>query len=231
MDQGGSVMGALTDGTVGTLRREMHGHEPVVCFAGNGKEDRQSDDGVCMTLKARMGTGGGNVPLVAFKENAGMEFPSQTDKGETSPALQAQNQMAVAIGTDLYNGSVTGDVAATITTHGSSANSSGPTVAVAMVNMQGSKGNAVAQEDGPSFTLSAMHGHDVHAVATSAMQVRRLTPRECERLQGFPDDYTQVPHRGKPAADGPRYKALGNSMAVPCMAWIGRRIQMFERQA
>ena len=54
--------------------------------------------------------------------------------------------------------------------------------------------------------------------------VRRLTPRECERLQGFPDDYTLVQFRGKPAADGPRYRALGNSMAVPCMAWIGRRI-------
>jgi DNA (cytosine-5)-methyltransferase 1 len=54
--------------------------------------------------------------------------------------------------------------------------------------------------------------------------VRRLTPRECERLMGFPDDFTLVPYRGKPAADGPRYKALGNSMAVPCMAWIGRRI-------
>jgi DNA (cytosine-5)-methyltransferase 1 len=56
------------------------------------------------------------------------------------------------------------------------------------------------------------------------MAVRRLTPRECERLQGFPDDYTLVPHRGKPAADGPRYKALGNSMAVPVMRWIGQRI-------
>lgn len=54
--------------------------------------------------------------------------------------------------------------------------------------------------------------------------VRRLTPRECERLQGFPDGYTQVPYRNKEAADGPRYKALGNSMAVPCMAWIGQRI-------
>jgi len=54
--------------------------------------------------------------------------------------------------------------------------------------------------------------------------VRRLTPRECERLQGFSDDYTLVPHRGKPAADGPRYKALGNSMAVPVMRWIGERI-------
>ena len=61
-------------------------------------------------------------------------------------------------------------------------------------------------------------------VAQHAMQVRRLTPRECERLQGFPDDYTLIPYRKKPAADGPRYKALGNSMAVPCMAWIGKRI-------
>lgn len=58
----------------------------------------------------------------------------------------------------------------------------------------------------------------------SAMRVRRLTPTECERLQGFPDGWTQVPYRNKPAADGPRYKAIGNSMAVPVMAWIGRRI-------
>ena len=58
--------------------------------------------------------------------------------------------------------------------------------------------------------------------------VRRLTPRECERLQGFPDDYTLISHRGKPAADGPRYKALGNSMAVPVMRWIGERIAMVE---
>jgi DNA (cytosine-5)-methyltransferase 1 len=56
------------------------------------------------------------------------------------------------------------------------------------------------------------------------MAVRRLTPRECERLQGFPDDYTLVEYRGKLASDGPRYKALGNSMAVPVMHWIGQRI-------
>ena len=60
------------------------------------------------------------------------------------------------------------------------------------------------------------------------MAVRRLTPRECERLQGFPDDYTLTPYRGKPAADGPRYKALGNSMAVPVMHWIGKRIQQVQ---
>ena len=69
----------------------------------------------------------------------------------------------------------------------------------------------------------------VGAVYKTSMQVRRLTPRECERLQGFPDDYTLVQHRNKPAADGPRYKALGNSMAVPVMAWIGRRIAMVEQ--
>ena len=66
---------------------------------------------------------------------------------------------------------------------------------------------------------------------TAAVAVRRLTPREAERLQGFPDDYTAIPWRGKPAAecpDGPRYKALGNSMAVPVVRWIGRRIAMVD---
>nr|WP_242410682.1 DNA cytosine methyltransferase [Magnetospirillum gryphiswaldense] len=60
------------------------------------------------------------------------------------------------------------------------------------------------------------------------MAVRRLTPRECERLQGFPDDYTRIPWRRKApedCPDGPRYRGLGNSMAVPVMSWIGSRIQ------
>jgi len=61
-------------------------------------------------------------------------------------------------------------------------------------------------------------------VICNTMRVRRLTPVECERLQGFPDNYTNIPK----AADGPRYKALGNSMAVPVMHWIGKRIQMVE---
>jgi len=65
------------------------------------------------------------------------------------------------------------------------------------------------------------------AESSGRVVLRRLTPRECERLQGFPDDYTLIPYRGKAAEDcpdGPRYKALGNSMAVPCMRWIGERI-------
>lgn len=65
-------------------------------------------------------------------------------------------------------------------------------------------------------------------VAPPAMTVRRLTPREAERLQGFPDDFTLIPYRGKAAADGPRYRALGNSMAVPCIAWLLRRVREVE---
>jgi len=72
----------------------------------------------------------------------------------------------------------------------------------------------------------------VAAVYGSAMVVRRLTPVECERLQGFPDGYTQIPYRGKAreaCPDGPRYKALGNSMAVPVMRWIGERIAQVDQ--
>jgi DNA (cytosine-5)-methyltransferase 1 len=72
--------------------------------------------------------------------------------------------------------------------------------------------------------LAAEPGMNQQTYLHQAMQVRRLTPRECERLQGFPDDYTAITYRSKPAADGPRYKALGNSMAVPVMRWIGERI-------
>ncbi len=65
----------------------------------------------------------------------------------------------------------------------------------------------------------------VYAVYQSSMAVRRLSPKECERLQGFPDNYTNIKDK---CPDGPRYKALGNSMAVPVMAWIGKRIQEVE---
>jgi site-specific DNA-cytosine methylase len=79
-------------------------------------------------------------------------------------------------------------------------------------------------------TLQARHDSSPCAdrgmdVIATAMQVRRLTPVECERLQGFPDGYTDIKLKGKPTPDGPRYKALGNSWAVPVVHWIGKRIQ------
>jgi DNA (cytosine-5)-methyltransferase 1 len=76
--------------------------------------------------------------------------------------------------------------------------------------------------------LAAEPGMKQTSYIRQQMQVRRLTPRECERLQGFPDDHTLIPWRGKTAPDGPRYKALGNSMAVPVMRWIGQRIAHLE---
>jgi DNA (cytosine-5)-methyltransferase 1 len=98
--------------------------------------------------------------------------------------------------------------------------------AIAMsVSLRGREGGATAElgdEVGGCLRASGGGGDKAHVLAE--MAVRRLTPTECERLQGFPDGHTNVPYRGKPAADGPRYKALGNSMAVPVMRWIGQRI-------
>lgn len=91
----------------------------------------------------------------------------------------------------------------------------------------GSQNGRGVSEDGSMYTLNTV---DKHSVATGYI-VRRLTPTECERLQGMPDDHTKVPYRGKPAEecpDGPRYKAIGNSMAVPVMRWIGERIGMVD---
>lgn len=85
---------------------------------------------------------------------------------------------------------------------------------------QNANGSGYKEEQ--SFTLNVT---DVHGVAKD-MAVRRLTEVECERLQGFPDNYTNIKEN---CPSGPRYKALGNSMAVPVMKWIGNRINEYER--
>ena len=101
------------------------------------------------------------------------------------------------------------------------------TAAVA-VALRGREGGATAElgDEVQNCLRASSGGGDKPHVLTS-MQVRRLTPVECERLQGFPDNYTAIPWRKKPASecpDGPRYKALGNSWAVPNVRWIGQRI-------
>jgi len=134
----------------------------------------------------------------------------QTDVDMTQ-TLGAKNPMAVAVS----NG------------HGWWSESDGTAQTIALAeNTIGRKpengGNGDGFTDGgPMYTLNAT---GVHGVA-QAMAVRRLTPIECERLQGFPDRYTDIQPKGKATPDGPRYKALGNSMAVPVMGWIGKRIQ------
>lgn len=93
---------------------------------------------------------------------------------------------------------------------------------------QSAQAHGIGYEEELAPSLEAGGGGNNKPAVMQHMAVRRLTPRECERLQGFPDDYTLVPYRGKPAADAPRYKALGNSMAVPVMRWIGERIREVE---
>jgi DNA (cytosine-5)-methyltransferase 1 len=89
-------------------------------------------------------------------------------------------------------------------------------------------GAHVSRDTAPTLQASAARlSNQVQGVFTP-MAVRRLTPRECARLQGFPDDYLDITYRGKPAKDGPRYKALGNSMAVNVMRWLGTRIQLVD---
>lgn len=84
------------------------------------------------------------------------------------------------------------------------------------------EGLGIGNPSDPAFTLQAAHHHAVQ----HGMAVRRLTPRECERLQGFNDNHTAITYNKKPAADGPRYKAIGNSMAVTVMHWIGCRLKL-----
>ena len=92
-------------------------------------------------------------------------------------------------------------------------------------------GNIVEDDLASTMTKNTGSGGETQNpdfVVQQSMAVRRLTPTECARLQGFPDTWTQIPWRGKPAdqcPDGPQYKAYGNSMAIPCMRWIGERIQ------
>ena len=93
----------------------------------------------------------------------------------------------------------------------------------------GGRGSLVGEDC--AFTIAATQDQTLFDGSQEQYIVRRITPKEEERLQGFPDDWTLIPYRGKPAEecpDAPRYKALGNSMAVPVMRWLGERIQMVD---
>ncbi len=95
-------------------------------------------------------------------------------------------------------------------------------------DMRGREGGA--QFEGPHDTanIRAANGGSSRSYVAEQWAVRRLTPTEAERLQGFPDGYTAIARNGKPAALRRRYKALGNSMAINCMRWLGYRIQIAD---
>jgi len=127
-----------------------------------------------------------------------------------------------AVFCDTYNGTIQGDVAATMTADMAGPTHSGPKV---MVSIGSSEISGTLRANPGSGWRS--NGTPVEAVAIQNMAVRRLTEVECERLQGFPDNYTNIK---KNCPSGARYKALGNSMAVPVMKWIGERINQYERE-
>ena len=126
-----------------------------------------------------------------------------------------------------------GSILNTLNTNSNASGRNTPMVATGVFFAgQGAKAGSIAYDTDIAPTLKASDsGTNRTPSAHIGMAVRRLTPVECERLQGFPDGYTAIPWRGKPAdecPDGPRYRALGNSMAVPCMRWIGERIAQVD---
>jgi DNA (cytosine-5)-methyltransferase 1 len=123
------------------------------------------------------------------------------------------------------------DVAHTLRGEGFDASEDGsgrgtPLVPVAFAHQAGGIQTTLGYDPdaGTSSTLSKCQ---TPAIDTG-IAVRRLTPTECERLQGFADGYTDIRHGGKATPDGPRYKALGNSMAIPPMRWLGQRIALVD---
>jgi DNA (cytosine-5)-methyltransferase 1 len=166
----------------------------------------------CQTVTSRWGTGGGNVPLVqAFRKSRRAQsvedYETWVDDG-ISNTINLFDQ---------------GDIR---TTH----------AVVEAYSIREDAGantfSATPLEVTPALQAlrPSVQSHHAQTFVADSVKVRRLTPVECERLQGFPDNYTNIPWRKKDISpDGPRYKALGNSMAVPCMQWIGDGIDLVDK--
>jgi DNA (cytosine-5)-methyltransferase 1 len=162
---------------------------------------------VSQTVTSRWGTGGGNVPLV---QAISLQDVSGRDKKQNG---KGWNDEGVSYTVDTH--ATQGVVEAYSLREDAKANNFSATPLHVTPALQALR---------PS-----VQSHHAQTFVSQSTAVRRLTPVECERLQGFPDGYTNIPWRGKEEApDGPRYKAMGNSMAVPVMRWIGKRIKEIE---
>jgi len=160
---------------------------------------------VCQTVTSTWGMGGGNVPFVQSLaiRTANTNANGHGIANEVSHTLDGAQGQAVAYSFDSLSSN----------------------------SMKSSNPYSGCREVELSKTLDTTYPcpskNQGGIGVRQNMAVRRLTPIECERLQGFPDNYTNIPWRGKDVSpDGSRYKALGNSMAVPVMRWIGTRIKM-----
>jgi DNA (cytosine-5)-methyltransferase 1 len=184
----------FSDGVAHTLES---GGAQAVAFNLRGRESGAVPEPSEMA-SLRAASGGSSNSYVAFSAK-----DYGADANEIAPTLRG-------MGHDASHANGGGQLAVAVTLH----SSDGTASTASFTEISSSLCSRAPGRVENSTTTAVMHG----------MAVRRLTPRECERLQGFPDDYTQVEYRGRLAADGPRYRALGNSMAVPVMRWIGQRI-------
>ena len=205
-------------------------------LTGNPYGDHEGREGllVAHTLRgegfdaSEDGTGRG-TPLVAVQpytlaiRGRGGDHRLEYRQDGTANALLTPNggRAGIGVGAIAFPGRMSGTQCARAEDLSPSLGAANPT---AVAFAQNTRDEVRYVGGGVAGALAANAGMKQQSYVQQAMAVRRLTPTECERLQGFPDGYTEVPFRGKRAADGNRYRALGNSMAVPCMAWIGSRI-------
>ena len=203
-DQGGSVMECSED-VSGTLRAQEHGHQPLV-YENHGIDSRYTGPHkVAPTMSARYGTGGNNVPLVEQEADAiciaGNIVDRQPQNGGNG--LGCQENLAYTL---------------TATDRHAVVELYQKTVGALCRGDEKGIGNQYVSQDKCIINASCSETHHL---------IRRLTPLECERLQGFPDGWTDIPG----ASDSARYKALGNSVAIPCVEFIMSRIAAAMRAA
>ena len=215
-DQGGRVMECSED-ISGTLRAQEHGHQPLI-FENHGIDARYTGPHkVAPTLSARAGTGGNNLSLVMQEEEpvfciTGNAIDRQPENGGNG--LRIQEDIAYTLtATDHH---------AVFARQRCDKFREGGVASTQSSRQQKEATDLIYQETVGTFTSSDSKGPNAQYVSQdkliveAPLLIRRLTPRECERLQGYPDDWTALPG----AADSPRYRALGNSVAIPCVEYL-----------
>ena len=226
-DQGGSVMDC-SENISGTLRAQEHGHQPLV-YENHGIDSRYTGPHkVAPTMSARYGTGGNNVPLVEQEADAiciaGNTVDRQPQNGGNG--LGCQDELAYTLtATDRHciyarqrvDEFKDGEVVSTQSAR-QHKDATDLVVDVAGLDCRNAAENGdlcgTLQKGTSGSSLNSIHP------IRNGLLIRRLTPLECERLQGFPDGWTDIPG----ASDSARYKALGNSVAIPCVEFIMSRI-------
>ena len=200
---------------------------PVVAFGGGNTAGHIDVATACTAHGIRL-----DFDTETFAVHGTQDPDTNRELAHTLGRNNGQENACIAFSYKDNGADATSDLSPTIRAgnHDKSHANSGqpPAIAYAFKAGQGAKtgGIGYAEEQSPTLT-SASSGTNLAPAVMHGIAVRRLTPIECERLQGFPDNHTLIGWRGKDATecpDGPRYKAIGNSMAVPVMRWIGERV-------